>query len=147
MAFDVTFNFVDAYNRKTTRTWHNLQALLANALLNVTTLADLYDTIGFGGLESVLLTQRSIADASAPTALASIDENVSVQVVGGDGYRYDFNLPMPNKAGIILADGSLNTADSDVTDFFDQFASGANWRINLRNPTDIATLVGGVLDK
>lgn len=147
MAFDVTFNFVDAFNRKTTRTWNNTNALIASVLTDVTAFVALYDAIGQGGVQSVLITQRSTADAIPAEGTTSVDENVSCQVIGGDGFQYDFNLPMPLKGTIILSDGSLDTSEAGVIAFFDEFLVGDNWRINLRNPTDIVTLVGGQLDK
>lgn len=146
MAFDVTFNFTDVFNRRTQRTYHNTQALLATVLTDLTTIAELIDAVSLGGLENVIITQRSAAEASAAEAGSNVDENCSVQVLGGDGYRYDFNLPMPDPS-ILNSDGTLDTGNAAVVALFGAFASGDSWRINLRNPTDIASVIGGVLDK
>ena len=146
MAFNVRFNFTDLKNGDTSRTWVNTGATVAAVLLDVTTLVALYAAIGLGGLDSVLISQRSTADAFAPETGANVDDNASVQVLGGDGYKYDFDLPMP-EADIIQADRSVLTTDAAVIAFFAAFASGSTWRINLRNPTDVATVIGGTLDK
>lgn len=146
MAFDVRFDFLDAYNRVTTRTWHNTNALVADVLTDVGVLAGLINAISDGGLSGVTITQKSSAAAFAAVAGSSIDSNASVKVLAGDGYHYDVNIPMPI-AGIINPDSTVDLTAAGVTAFFAEFASGDTWRINLRAPTDIVTLVSGVLDK
>lgn len=147
MAFEVTFHWIDGLKGKRFSRWHNTNALIADVLSDVTTLAALADAVMLGGLKKVTISQRSTAEASAPEAGANADENVSCQVVGADGYNYDFDLPMPDKANIINSDRTLDTTDANVIAFFAAFGAGDNWRINLRNPTAIASLTGGLLDK
>lgn len=145
MAFDVQFRIVDDYNRVTTRTWQNNQALVATVLTDVAVLAPLLEAIIEGGLERVVITQRSTATAFAAEAASNVDENGSIKVIGGDTFAYDFDLPMPYDT-MKNPDGTLDLTLAAVTAFFAEFLTG-NFRINLRNPTTIATLVSGVLDK
>jgi hypothetical protein len=146
MAFNVTFNFTDEFNRKTQRTWHNTQALIATVLTDLTTIAALIDVVSLAGLDGVVISQVSDAENSAAEAGSNVDANLSVQVEGADGYRYDFNLPCPDP-GVLNADGTLDTADAGIVALFGAFAGGDSWRINLRNPTAIASVIGGELDK
>lgn len=146
MAFSVKFTFDDAYGRTTSRTWHNTEATIAAVLADVTEIAPTIEAISDGGLTDVTITVKSTDETFDETAGANVDANASVTVEGSDGYKYDFNIPMP-KAAKLLTDGSVNTADGDVTDFFDQFSAPNTWRINLRNPTQIAAVIGGKLDE
>lgn len=146
MAFNVRFNFTDEKNGKTSRTYHNTNALIADVLTDVTTMAALIDVVSLGGLSDVVITQKSAAEASAAEANSNIDDNASVQVNGADGYVYDFDLPMP-PPGIILSDRRLDVTDAGVIALFAAFGAGDNWRINLRVPTAISSVIGGVLDK
>lgn len=146
MAFDVTFNFSDEFNRVTQRTWHNTEALIADVLTDVTAIAALLDAVSLAGLKNVIISQRSAAEASAAEAGSNVDANASIQVEGADGYKYDFDLPCPDPS-ILNTDGTLDTSDAGVVALFAVFGAGDAWRINLRNPTAIATVVGGILDK
>ncbi len=146
MSFKCTFRFVDGYGRRTTRSYTNTNVLIATVLTELATFAAALDVIVEGGLESVHISQDDTSEAFAAAATSNKDENMSCQVLAGDGYNYDFDLPMP-AAAIINADGSLDTTHGSVITFFALFLTGATWRINVRAPTDIVTILGGQLDK
>lgn len=144
--FTVDLTFEDAYGRRTKRSYHHTGTLIATVLTDLTTMYARYDDIGDGAIICADIRQRDESSAVAAVAGANVDENASVQVTGGDGYKYDHNIPMPN-AGILLTNGDVDIADTNLALWIDQFASGSNWRINLRNPTDIVEVNGGQLDK
>lgn len=146
MAFEVTFDFTDQWNRKTTRRWYNNQALVATVLTDIAALAPLYDAVGLGGISGVVITQKSTATTLAAGGASNIDANASIKVIAGDGYKYDFDLPMPSST-ILNNDGTIITDDTDLVAFFNEFATAGHWRINLRNPTDVVTIDGGSVDK
>ena len=148
MAFDVRFQFVDVYNRPTFRTWGNSNALIDDVLTDVTAIAALFNAVIEGGLVSVTITQKSTNGAFAADAATNVDDNASIKVLAGDGYNYDYNLPMPI-AALINPDGTVDLTNAALIALTDVFGGGAgeNWTINVRNPTTIASLVSGVLDK
>jgi len=142
---NVKFNFIDSRGRTISRTLWNTGTTIAAVLADVATLAPLWDAITDLQFLEVVLTNRDVGDAFAGAAISSIDENTSVKVRGGDGWVYDFNLPDVPDA--LHPGESLDVTDAAVVAFFDEFDSGDNWRINLRNPTDITDLISGKLDK
>lgn len=146
MAFNVRFEFVDDHGRKTFRTWVNSNALIADVITQVGVLAPLLNAVIEGGLVKVSMTQTNVADAFAAGATASIDDNASIRVLAGDGFNYDFDLPMINPA-LVLAGGAINTDDAGIIALFAEFALAKTWHINLRNPTDIVAVMSGTLDK
>ncbi len=146
MAFNVRFKFVDDHGRNTFRTYHNTQATIALVLTQVGVLAPVIDAAIEGGLTDVLISQVSTADAFAQAVDANIDTNGSLKVLAGDGFNYDFNVPMILPS-LVLAGGVLDTDNVLLTNLVAEFASGKTWRINLRNPTDITEITGGSLDK
>lgn len=146
MPFDVKFRFIDEKNGFKDKTYHNTSALLADVLTDITALAALFDAVMLAGLEYVVISQRSAAEANAPEAGSNVDANASVQVLGADGYKYDFDLLTPNPA-LINSDRTLDTTDAAVIALFAAFGAGDSWRINLRHPTSIASVIGGTLDK
>lgn len=146
MAFEVTFHWIDGLKGKRFTRLHNTNALIADVLLDITTIAALYDAVMLGGLKKVTISQHSTAEASAPEAGANADENASIQVNGADGYVYDFDLPMPDLA-VINTDRSVDVTNAGIIALFAAFGAGDVWRINLRNPTAIASVIGGTLDK
>lgn len=149
MAFNVTFQMYDELNRETSKTWFNTNALIADVLTDVAALSPLLQAIIQGGLSGVVITQASTSGAFSTSAEESnIDEGMRIAVRGGDANRYSVSVPMPRN-DLRQVGGSINVADPDVVAFFDEFdgLAGNNWRINLRNPTNIATVLSGTLDK
>lgn len=145
MSFRVRFNFRDSRARTTSRTFVNTQALIANVLLDIATLAALWDTITELQLVDVVMTQVDTTEAFAGAATSNVDENTSVKVQGADNRIYDVDLPdLPDAKHPIAA---LDITDADVVAFFDEFAVGNNWRVNLNNPTDVTAILSGLLDK
>ncbi len=146
MAFNVRFEFVDDHGRKTHRTWNNSNALIADVLTQIGVIAPLFNAVIEGGLSKLTISQNSVAAAFAADATANVDDNASMKVIGGDGFAYDFDLPMINP-GLVLAGGAINTSDAGIIALFSEFDVAKTWHINLRNPTDIVSLLSGELDK
>ena len=146
MAFNVQFKMVDEFGRKTTRTWGCTEATVALVLTALAVIAPLLDAITQGGLTGVNISTKDESDAFAFSSPSNVDENASITVIGGDTFNYDFDLPMPI-ASLRLSGGKIDVDDAAVVSFFAQFLTGGKWRINLRNPTDIVTVVEGKLDK
>lgn len=145
MAFRVRFNLMDSRGRRTSRTYHNNQPLIATVLTDITTLSGLWDTITDLALMDVVITQANSDDAFAGAAVSNIDENTSVKALGADNRVYDVDLPdMPDAKHPIAA---LDVTDADVVAWFDEFGVANNWRVNLSNPTAITLLISGLLDK
>lgn len=146
MAFEVTFNLLDEFNRRTTRRYGNTSPLIADVLTDVGVHATALDLVTEGGLESVNITQRSTATTFAATTPSNIDENASLQVLAGDTFKYDFNLPMPI-AALRLDGGIIDTGNANLLAYIALFNAAGKWRINTRVPTDIVSIIKGVLDK
>lgn len=149
MAFNVTFTLNDSMNRVTTKTWFNTNVLIADVLTDIAALSPLLQAVIQGGLLSVIISQTSTGGAFTPSAEESnIDEGARIKVIGGDANNYSFALPMP-RSDLRQAGGSLNVSDPDLVAFLAEFdgLAGNNWRINLKNPTTIATVVSGTVDK
>ncbi len=146
MAFDVRFEFFDEKETVTTRTYVNTSATVAAVLTQAAVIAPLFNTVIMGGLNKIVLTQIDVSDAFVALADSNVDKNASIKVTGGDGFGYDFDLPMI-KSALVLAGRAIDTADAGIVALFAEFASGKTWRINRRNPTDIADVIDGTLDK
>lgn len=140
-----TFNFQDSHGRLRSRKLFNTQVAVADVITDIGTLAGLWNPLTDLGLVSVNIAFVDLSAAFALVANSNVDVNASVQVQGGDGYRYDFDLPgIPDS---LVSGGALNTADTGVVDFFAEFATGDTWRINTRNPTFISQVLSGTLDR
>lgn len=146
MAFTVRFNITDEFGRKTSRSWHNTEATIAGVLADVATMGPLLDAVTQGGLTGVNIQLGDKTTTFAAETPSNIDENASIKVTGGDGFVYDFDLPMPI-AALRLGGGAIDTANAALVSFFAEFLTGDAWRVNLRNPTDIVTVDSGTLDK
>ena len=146
MAFNVRFNFVDSYNTKTSRTFHTLAPDLATLITDIAALSAAIQPLTEGGIISSVGTYVDQVATFGADAGSNVDENMSVNAQGSDGYIYDVDLPMPVGA-IINSDRTLDIGNAQVAAFFALFAAGANWRVNVRNPVDITQLIGGKLDK
>ncbi len=145
MPYTVKWNFRDSRGRTVSRSIHNTAALIADVLTDVGVLGPLWDALTDLAFEQVVITQRDDSDAFAGAAISNRDENTSVKVMGEDGYVYDFDLPdVPDAKH---PGESLDVTDADVVAFFDEFETADRWRINLRTPTAIASLISGKLDK
>jgi len=145
MTFRCKFNFRDSRARTTSRTFVNTQALIADVLTDIGTLAALWDVITDVQLIDVVITQVDTSEAFAGAATSNVDENTSVKVQGADNRIYDVDLPdLPDALHPIAA---LDITNVGITNFFDEFAVGQNWRVNLNNPTDITAILSGLLDK
>lgn len=145
MSFRVKFNFRDSRARTTSRTFVNNQALIATVLTDIGTLAGLWDVITDVQLVDVVITQVDASEAFAGAATSNVDENTSVKVQGADNRIYDVDLPdLPDALHPIAA---LDITNIGITNFFDEFAVGNSWRVNLNNPTDITAILSGMLDK
>lgn len=145
MSFRCRFNFRDSRARTTSRTFVNDEPLIATVLTDIATLAGLWDVITDAELVNVVITQVDATEAFAGAATSNIDENTSVKVQGADGRIYDVDLPdLPDALHPIAA---LDITNIGITNFFDEFAVGNNWRVNLNNPTDVTAILSGLLDK
>lgn len=146
MAFDVRFEFVDIQETVTTRTYGNTNALAADVLTQAAVLAPLFEAVMMGGLNKVVLTQVDTSDAYVALADSNVDKNASIKVLAGNGRHYDFDLPMIISS-LVLPGRAIDTADAALIALFDEFATGKTWRIDRFNPTFIASVVDGVLDR
>lgn len=145
MAFDVRFNFMDSRGRKTSRSFHNTNALVADVITQIAVLLPLWEAITDLAFLYATIMSKDEASAFDGEAVSNVDENTSCTVICEDGKQYDVNLPdMPDA---LHPGESLDMTDVDVANFFAEFAVGKTWRLNLNNPTDIVTLVSGQLDK
>lgn len=146
MAFNVKFNLEDEFGRKTSRTWKNTSATIADCLADVAVIGPLLDAVIQGGMTGVNISTADDATTFVATSPSNIDENASIKVRGADSREYDFDLPMPI-AAVRLAGGAIDVANVNLVAFFDQFLAAAKWRVNLFNPTDIVQVISGTLDK
>lgn len=141
----VKFTFRDSRGRAISRTLAHEGTVVADILSDAGTLAGLWNPLTDLAFESVVVSFVDPSGAFAGAAVSNRDEGVSVQVQGGDGRKYDFDLPdMPDAK---MPTELLDVTDIDVVAFFDQFNTPNPWRINLNNPTPITALIKGVLDK
>jgi len=145
MASVVKFNFLDGNGRKTSRSIVYDSDVLATVLTGAAALAVLWAPLTDLQLTGVVVTKKDNSVVFAGVSTSNIDENVSVQVLGADGYAYDFDLPDPPTAKI--SGGVIALTDADLVAFFAEFDAGSSWRVNLRNPTAVASVVKAVLDK
>ena len=141
----VRFNLLDSNGRDTSRTWHNTQAAIADVLTDAGVLAALLAAITDLQIVSAVITFTDPSVATAGNAPSNIDAGVTVQVLGADGFRYPVNIPDMPEAKI--SSGAVSTTDADLVAFFDEFAAGGTWRVNLRNPTAVASIIKATLDK
>lgn len=142
---NVKFNFRDSRGRALSRSVAHTGTVVADILADANTLAGLWDALTDLALESVVVTFTDLSPAFAGAGISNRDENVSVQVQGSDGRKYDFDLPdVPDS---FTPTELLDITDINVTNFFAQFAAPNGFRINLNNPTEVASVIKGVLDK
>ena len=145
MASNVVFQFLDSRGRAKTRTLVNVSDVIATVLADVAVLGPLWDVLTDLQLVGVTISVKSTATAFAGAAISNVDENVSAQVLQGNGFKADFNLPdMPDS---FTPAGVIDPVDISIAAFFAEFLIGATWRINTQNPQDITTVISGVLDK
>jgi len=145
MASVVKFNFLDDHGRKTSRSFSHTSDVLATVLASAATLAGLWDPLTDLQMTGVVVTKKDATVAFAGASGSNIDDNVSVQVLAADGFAYDVDLPaVPNAK---LSGGQIALSDADLIAFFAAFAAGGVWRVNLRNPTAVASVVKAILDK
>jgi len=142
---NVKFNFRDSRGRPTSRTYWNTATVLSDVLSDVTTFAPLLNALTDLALESITVSVKSTTTTFAGAAVSNIDENVSLKVLGGDGWGYDVDLP--DVPDLKTPSGVIALTDADLLAFAAAFAVAEPWRINLRNPTTIGTLVSATLDK
>lgn len=142
---NVRFNFRDSRGRNTSRTyWNTAVNDVAQTITDAGALALLLDPLTDLALVDITITYPGAA-SFAGAAVSNVDENVSVKVEGGDGRIYDVDIPdMPDAK---MPTEVLDITDVDVVAFFNQFLVAGPWRVNLNNPTDIATVIRGTLDK
>jgi len=147
MAANVKFNFLDSHGRSTSRSFHNVEALVADIIADVGELAALWAPLTDLQLVNAIMTFSTTTGAFAGAVGSNMDDNVSVQVLAGDGFKYDVDLPAVPDAKI--SGGVVALTDQDLIDFIAEFAGGAGnaWRVNLRNPTTIASVIKATLDK
>lgn len=146
MSFNVKFNLEDEFGRKTSRTWSNTGATIAAVLADVATIGPLLGAVIQGGLTGVNISTADSTTTFADTSPSNVDENASIKVRGGDAREYDFDLPMPI-AALRQSGGTIDVDNAALVLFFAEFLVGDTWRINLFNPTDIADVISGTLDK
>lgn len=145
MSYTVKFNFRDSRGRSVSRSLHNDEPLIADVLTDVGELTALWNPLTDLAFENVVVTRRDDSDAFAGATVSNRDENTSVKVLAEDGYVYDFDLPDIPDA--LHPGETLDVTDAAVVAFFDEFLTAGPWRINLRTPTAIASLISGKLDK
>ena len=141
----VKFNFRDSRGRPTSRSLGHSGVVIADILTDVGTLAGLWNPLTDLALEGVSVSFTDIGAAFAGTPPSNVDENVSVQVSGVDGYKYDLDLPDVPDAK--TPSEQMSIADTDLVAFIAQFQGANPWRVNLRNPTQVATIIKATLDK
>lgn len=141
----VRLNFRDSRGRSITRSVHNVNTIVSTVISDIATLMPLWDPLTDLAYESATIVFVDPASAFAGAAVSNRDENVSLQVQGLDGRLYDFDLPDVPDAK--MPTELIDTSDLDLTNFIAQFASPNPWRINLNNPTEVAAVIKGVLDK
>lgn len=141
----VKFNFRDSRGRPTSRTLFNTQATVADVITDVGTLAALWNPLTDLAFEGVNISFIDPSSAFAGTPPSNIDENVSVQVTGADGYKYDLDLPDVPDAK--TPGEAMSIADADLLAFVAAFQGAGTWRVNLRNPVQITQILKATLDK
>lgn len=141
----VKFNFRDSRGRPTSRTLFNVGATIAAVLTDVGTLAALWNPLTDLAFEGVNVSFVDPSSAFAGTPPSNIDENVSVQVTGADGYKYDLDLPDVPDAK--TPGEAMSISDADLLAFVAAFQGAGNWRVNLRNPVQITQILKATLDK
>ena len=147
MAITVQIDFEDNFNTITKRKYTSDKATLALVKTDLDAFALAYADIGNGGIDKVIISEEYVpAGAPSPGTGSNVDENLSAKVAAADGFNYDMNIPMPIPA-LFNPDRTLITTDADVVTFFAQFLAAGGFEINLRAPTAITQLVGGLLDK
>jgi len=140
-----TWNFRDSRQRRTRRTIWNTQTTLALVAAEVATLSAAWNPLTDLQLVSVLISQEDEASAFAGNPPSNIDSGVSVQLLGGDGRLYDFDLPDVPDA--LTVSEAMPTDGTEITAFFALFGAGGTWRLNISNPTEVTAIVKATLDK
>lgn len=145
MAFNVRFLFRDSRGRPTSRTYHNTSALIADVFTDVTTLAPLLNAMTDLAMEGIVISVRSTTTTFTGAAVSNVDENVSVKVLAEDGFQYDVDLP--DVPDVKTPSEQISLTDTDLVALFGEFETAGKWRINLRNPTAVASVISATLDK
>lgn len=141
----VKFNFRDSRGRPTSRSLWNTNTILADVITAIGTLAGLWGPLTDLAYEGASISVSDPSAAFAGAAVSNIDENVSVQVTGTDGFKYDLDLPdVPDTK---TPGEAMSIADTDLVAFIAQFQGANTWRVNLRNPTQISQVLKATLDK
>lgn len=146
MAFTVRFNFLDSMGRTKGRSFHNTQAAIADVLTDVAVLAPLLNAIVEGGLQDIVITQKSDASAFAADAGSDIDNGMTLTLDTTATSNYGMRIPMPIDA-LKLAGGVIDTANAALLSFLAEFDALKTWRVNLDNPVSYVGIVKGTVDK
>jgi hypothetical protein len=112
MAILGSLTLIDAYGRAASRQFEMVDATLADAGTDLTSLRTALTAISDAGYTAENLTEKTTLSVAA-TAGANIDAGVSVRVRLDDGSVGVIKIPAP-KAAKINADGTIDPADADL---------------------------------
>lgn len=140
--FIYSLTFLDAYTRKTTRTYE----LVATAYVDARAAADaLLVDVQALTLGGVIRDQLSEVEdiATAPGAGSNVDVGVTIQMSLGGSKVASINFPMPIAAAI-NSDSSLNLTQTQVANFLANFTGGD---VLVSDGEAVVSVLKGKLDK
>ena len=137
-----TLTFLDAYNTKTSRSYHITAADFAAARLIATNNLTTIQAIVLGAVIKETLAEQNFI-GGVPGAGANVDTGATFTWDMGSGKTASTNLPMPVPA-IINVDRSINLADANVLAWTANYTDGD---ILVSDGEVVQSVIHGELDK
>jgi len=143
--YQVTYEMIDAYNRRTRKTFHTVAtmadetAALAAAAALATDLGNLteLDILAYSVAQRVVYTDTVVAGANK-------DEGVTFTLRKVDNFNDDIKVPGPINS-IFDGNGNVIATDAAVTAFLANFLTGGDFTFS--DGEQAQALVKGTLDK
>jgi len=143
--YQVTYEMIDAYNRRTRKTFHTIDtmadetAALAAAAALATDLGNLteLDILAYSVAQRVVYTDTVVAGANK-------DEGVTFTLRKVDNFNDDIKVPGPINS-IFDSNGNVIATDAAVTAFLANFLTGGDFTFS--DGEQATALVKGTLDK
>lgn len=90
-------------------------------------------------------------NVTSADAGSNVDEGATIQLQMADGGVYSDHLPCPAKTtgawDFITATGAVNTADTQVTDYYANFQSAGSFRFGELSQREVVSILSGQLDR
>lgn len=143
MAFFITINLVDAYKRKTTKTFQLTAADAATAAVDAVEVNTKFlATTGLG--QTKYKVWSDTVNAVAADAGSNKDEGVTISGTNQNAEGVPLKIPAPLKANYVNPDGSVDLTDVDLAAFLALFNAGG--KITISDGDTVDNWEKGTLD-